>query len=161
MSRRQELWRVNAGEVSGGDVRAERPIGRAVPTHAGASVYESDRQESGSEMDPKYAVDTIAFGRRRHDHRRDRTNGLCTFFAFDKADAEYSEIPFGKTGLQLVDAAFTGERLEDRVMRDEGERSSVVDAAGAVSIDRRSPREDHRDRGRAEASPCSPPGCRR
>jgi eukaryotic-like serine/threonine-protein kinase len=111
----KKLWSI-AGKFQELSLDTSSVLVAIFPGASGASIYELETGTKRLEMSPKYAVDTVAFDDGGAIIVAIGEEGLCTFFALDRKTNAYAEIPFGKTGLQLLDAAFTGERLEDRVM---------------------------------------------
>lgn len=121
----KQLWQAT-GETSSISFDASSTYVALFPDHAGASVYELETGTKTLEMPAKYKIDVVAFDDGGSIIVTLGDDGMCTFFAKEPKGASYSEIPFGKTGLQLQDAAFIAERAADRVVMTTKEREVLL-----------------------------------
>jgi eukaryotic-like serine/threonine-protein kinase len=121
----KQLWHVT-GEASSISFDASSTYVALVPGHAGASVYELATGKKTLEMPAKYKVDVVAFDDGGKILVALGDDGSCTFFAANPKGPGFTEIPFGKTGLQLEDAAFIAERAADRVVMTTKEREVLL-----------------------------------
>ncbi|HEX7703689.1 MAG TPA: serine/threonine-protein kinase, partial [Kofleriaceae bacterium] len=121
----KRLWAAT-GDLSSIAFDASSTYVALFPGHAGASVYELETGTKVLEMPAKYAIDVVAFDDGGKIIVAIGDDGLCTFFAAEPKGTAYSVIPFGKTGLQLEDAAFIAERAEDRVVMTTKEREVLL-----------------------------------
>jgi WD40 repeat protein len=120
-----KLWEAN-GEVNTIEFDPSSTYVALMPNHEGAVVYDVATGAKQLAIPAKYAVNNIAFDDGGGVIVVIGDDGAPTFFTKERGKDTYSATPFERGSWVLQDAAFVGERAEDRVLMTTKDREVLL-----------------------------------